>query len=234
MKICWMKYVWICRTVCVVLLFTCVAGLPAYGQNINVNHADGTMVKVARHVDINGNPYFSKSWTTGDVRYTDGTVGNDFKLRYDQVNDELLFQVKDEEYTFSKPVREFSLLDDNGDVAVFRNGFKAHNKYNSKTFYQILYDDAKGSSLIKKNLKFIVDRNVYGSANANKLIQERITYYLSAEDMGLIEVKRDKKSLLQALDPSRSTELENFIKSQKLTFKSDKDMIVLLEYYHTL
>ncbi|WP_143053905.1 hypothetical protein [Parapedobacter koreensis] len=204
-------------------------GLPFLSGQV-VEHVNGTVVTEKQYTDIQGNPYLFNGWRKGEVTLTGNEKFTGLNLKYDQVNDEVLYEGKGgNDYHFAKQVVAFSIVADDGESASYRNGFGAYEKLGNNAFYQVLYDGKV--KFLRKEVKTIVERIVYGSANANKLVQRSERYFIKLEGKTLAEVKRDRKSLLAFLGPEKSGDLGAFIDREKLKFKSDEDVIKLLQYF---
>jgi len=183
-----------------------------------------------KYTDIQGSPFFSDIWLNGSVKMNDGTIYKDVKLKYNQVEQLLMFQNKSgADMNFVDPVKEFSMLQ-NGKPVVFRNGFKPAEGVTANTYYRVLADGE--TPLLKKTVKKIIEMKEYNSATTTKKFQEINTFYLVKNNLPL-KIKRDKKAFLETLG-DRNTELDVFMKSNNINFKSDEDLIRLTIYYNSL
>ena len=89
------------------------------------------------------------------------------------------------------------------------------------------------TKLLKRTYKYISEQNQYNSATKTKLIQEKITYYLSPSSESVFEFKKDKKSLA-AIMGDKKTLVENFIDNKKVNLKTDAGLIEIVTFYNTL
>ena len=149
-------------------------------------------------------------------------------LRFDQVQDQLLFKDNtDKEMLFSEPIVEFTI---DGDI--FRGGYVPIDGAKPSVFYEVL-EDGK-TQLLKRTSKKIFEETPYSSATKVKTISSTETYYLLPNGgTQLVKVKKDKKSLLDAMGNKKS-ELDQFIKDQRLNLRNDSDMAKLVAYYNSL
>ena len=211
-----------------ILLVLMNSHLPAKAQFLEDN--TGKPFTELKYTDIQGSPYFSDIWLTGSVKMNNGTIYKDVKLKYNQVEQLLVFQNKSgADMNFIDPVREFSMLQ-NGNSIIFRNGFKPAEGVTANTYYRVLADGE--TPLLKKTIKKIIENKEYNSATTTKKFQEINTFYLVKGNLPL-KIKRDKKAFLETLG-DRNTELDVFIKSNNINFKSDEDLIRLTIYYNSL
>jgi len=220
------------------LKFICIFGfalisLSAKGQQF-MKDADGRPLLERRYTDVQGSPYLNDQWRTGTVKLANGQTHKDVDLKYDQVAEELIFKNSEgKAFTFREPVKEFSLQSPGGSEIggmIFRNGFKSTDAGTSNTFYQVLSDGE--TPLLKRSVKKVMENKPYGSATTIKTFHDVTTYYL-AKNGQPVKVRKDKKAILAALG-DYTANLEEFIRTNKLNFKSDNDLIMLVTFYNSL
>lgn len=187
----------------------------------------GNPVFEKRYTNIKGSPYLQNDWATGSVKLRDGRSFDGMKLKYDQVEDELLFLGDAEkEMTFSVPVTEFTLQD-----KTFRRGYPVGDGAPANAFYEVLEEGKM--SLLKRTSKKVIEEPAYNAASSVKSIRTNENYYLTASNLQLTKIKKDKKAVLAAL-PDKKEELENYIKDQRLDLRQEQDLVKLISYYNTL
>ena len=219
------------KTLLLSAVFTLAAVAGASAQFESLNDNMGRPLRAVIHTDVNGTPYLFDDWVKGTVTINKGTQFVGVDLKYDIVSDELIFKSeKGESQTFVEPVREFTLKTEKGNLHVFRNGFVPVDDAKPISFYEVLVDEK--TALLKRSSKSIQEEVSYSSATKVKNFQPATAYYL-AKDSKLTKIKNDKKSVLAAL-PEKSTQLEAYIKAQKLDLKNDSHLVKLIAYYNTL
>lgn len=201
------------------------AQFPAYLADVN-----GKLFMEQSYTDVEGSPYLNDLWLKGAVKAAGKSYDN-MELKYDQVTDVIVFKnPKGEMLNFVDPVDEFKLYVGDGYEMVFRSGFKPSDIGSEKTFYQVL--TAGETPLIKRTFKKVIEYKEYNSATGTKKFDEIQNYYLVKNGVPK-RIKKDKKSVLEVFGDSK-TELEAFIKSNNINFKSDPDLIKLTMYYNSL
>lgn len=220
-----------------ILLFSCL-GLFATLANaqtaiIQLRDAQGVPVRAKSYGDIKGSPYLTTEWSKGTVKQENGQTYADVNVRYDLLEDQLLFKNgAGAELAFVIPVVEFKLTyDEKGTqvTKIYRNGFAPFEGSTDKTYYELLYDGTV--KLVKKNLKKIESTQEYNSPPTQNIV-DRIKYFYVVNN-GLVEFKRDTKSLVSAFG-SKSTGLQQYMKDNKLNLKNDEDLIKIFTYFSTL
>lgn len=187
------------------------------------------------YTDVKGSAYLYDTWMKGSVTTNKGVMYEGVELMYDQVADKLIFKSGNgEPKTFIQPIVEFSIkvMKDNAVLKeqVFRTGFIPVDGAAPHTYYEVITDG--GTQLLKRTSKAIFEELPYGSATREKKFQAE-TYYYIASNGKLIRIKKDKSSVLKALQ-GKEAELEAYIKKNRLNLKSDEALANLVAYYNTI
>ncbi|TBO40390.1 hypothetical protein [Pedobacter kyonggii] len=193
----------------------------------------GMPLRSRSYVDLKGSPYFINTWSKGLIKQSNGQSIKDIDLKYDQLQDELIFKdAKGQELGFAVPVTEFKIdyiINGLAKSSLFRNGFEPFKGSTLLNYYEILY---KGQlSLAKKNVKRIEEYREYNSATTTKSIIERVKYYYYSANK-LFEFKRDNNSIKEAFGNS-AIPLLAYIKENKFNLKNDEDLIKIFNFYST-
>ena len=175
-----------------------------------------------------GDPYFQSFIpAVGKVIYG-GVLYDSVLMRYDEVKDELIIHDHLRRIQLLKEkVTSFNLFN-NDFINIEKNNLS--NKLLSSGFYHLLY---KGKiCLLKKQVKSLREEI---SANIELLhfVQERDYYYLKKEDeFFLIKSKGNLIALLE----DKKKEVQLFIKTNNLNFKSDRQNMLTktIAYYDSL
>ncbi|NEU10047.1 hypothetical protein GZH53_17105 [Flavihumibacter sp. R14] len=211
------------------LCLICIAG-----QAQVILDENGRPLVARYYTDVQGSPYLADNWQKGTVRLANGKAYNDVELKYDQVAEDVIFKGSaGQELRFAEPVGEFRIqtIESFGTPGIlFRSGYKPTDGATVKTFYQVLSDGE--TPLLKRSFKKVMENKPYGSATTVKTFLDVNAYYLVKNGQPL-KVKRDKKAIIAALG-DYSAELENFISTNKLSLKSDSDLIMLFTFYNSL
>jgi len=181
--------------------------------------------------DLDGSPLLNEQWAMGVVMLADGTTYKNISLKYNEMQDVLYFKGNnDHADVFAKPVHEFSISYNNKNQRkLFKNGFNNVPNTSEASFFEILADGS--AQLIKKDNKELIDVKGYNQP-ITKRLDDDSRYYLIVADKA-IRVKNAKKSILTALG-NRQAELEAYIKTNNLNFKSDDDLGKLITFYNSL
>ncbi len=219
------------------LLLGCLCAFTSltYAQAIiPLKESQGMPLRSRSYAEIKGNPYLTDSWVKGIVKQSNGQVYKDIDLKYDQLEEQLIFKTSNgAELGFAVPIVEFKLsYEENGTpvTKVFRNGFAPFRGSTDKTYYELLYDGTV--KLLKKNIKQIESNRAYNSAVTTQKIVERTKYFYALNNE-LVEFKKDTKFLADAFG-GKSTAVQQYIKDNNLDLKKDEDLIKVFAYFSTL
>jgi hypothetical protein len=186
-------------------------------------------VKFARVVK--GSPFFIERWNKGYVFTREGHKLRDITLRLNLAEQQLHYLKDGIEYVTDQPLTEV-LIDDEqtGKLYVFRSGFTEVHHGTNKSFYQAL---AEGEVLLLKQIrKIITESTPFGSATTQQVIKNSETFYIWKKG-AMIKIKNDKKDMITALNDQKE-KLETFIEQNKISFRSEEDMIKVVNYYNSL
>lgn len=195
----------------------------------------GNAIRETKYTNINGSPYWDNTWQRGTVKFANGQVIKNMLLKYDQVDDMLLFKnAKGDSLRFVLPVTEFTLpAQKEGETAlpVFRNQFPAVDGNNTNNYYEVLYDGK--TKFLKRTKKTLVTQpSQYSSAVKQKDIVQRIDYFISKSGL-LVAVKLDKKSFLKVLN-DKSSSIDEYAGKNNLNFKKESDCRKIAAFYDSL
>ncbi len=215
------------------LLAFSVLSVSLKAQNLNnITDVSGKPLFETKYTDVQGTPFLTDYWANGMVKLDNGKTYTDIKLRYDLVEDQLLFRNKDgQSLAFVDGVQEFKLdlAGDEQKSLYFKNGFKPVDGATEKTYYQVL--SGGETTLLKRTSKHVLESKAYNSATTTKTFDEVSSLYV-IKDGQPIKLKKDKKSVLAAFD-GYTAQLDAFIKDNKLNLKSDQDLVKLAEFYNS-
>ncbi len=185
-----------------------------------------------------GSPYLYEAWFKGAVKLADGKLYNNMKLKYDQVEDQLIFKYGEEpEMSFTSEVRAFNIYSytiDGEKIEVnFVNGFPPIDEGTEKSYYQVFDPGKPGKmELVKRSVKKVYELRLYNSATTEQRVEVKNYYYVLI-DNHLLKLKRDYRALLEYMKPHEE-KIIKYIKTNKLSFKEDADFVTLVKYYNTL
>lgn len=196
------------KNVLVLSLLLCVSHVYVYAQYQFVPDMTGKQLTDAKYVDLTGTPYFIDQWLNGEVKLSDGKIIKPTEIKYDMVEDKLLFQAEGKIFEFSPPVLSFTLHTKEG----IKTFVKKDQAGSVGGYFQVLNQGK--IKLLKKNRKSILEVKGYNSANVNKTVDENKRYFVNANGRD-IEVKLTKNYFLESF-PEYKSQIESFdLKSNK-------------------
>ncbi len=173
---------------------------------------------------IKGSPFYFDDFRSGEVFVNTSSKGKAM-LRYNGLSDEVQFVKNDNTYEVIKK--------DNLEAIVDNVVFKVY-KYEGKNQYFVKFNSGQNSLLLKPEKEYV--DAVKAKSNYSKDTPAKFTNnyrYFIIKDGELQPVKLKKKEILTVLADKKS-EIEDFASSNKLSFKKEKDLTKIIDYYNTL
>ncbi len=191
----------------------------------------------ALYEGVRGTPYYSESWSTGNVYFKDSMYILNLNLRYDVYTDEV-------EYKHSKTgtvmliqkeqIKSFELMGENGEKLLFGKFLLNPKLPEIWSYAQILYDGK--TKLLAKYTRQFVPADYQGAYSQNRRYDEYrngILYYIVLSDGTVEKTRLESKPLLKLLR-DKEKELNEYIISHNLNLEHITQVIGLLEYFDTL
>ncbi len=191
----------------------------------------GRPIKENKYINVDGSPYLFDNWLKGDVKSNDGITDKSNELKYDVVEDRILFKGEQGvEMDFVDLIVSFTLFSDEG-KRNFRR-FADITEYQGIPFFEVLNEGEK-LILLKKAIRSVMYNKAYGSATTTKSFSQTIKYYLLKNDGSYVRIKKDKGAIMAAL-ADKAAEMDLYLKTNKTDFRKEEDLGKLFTYYNTL
>lgn len=191
----------------------------------------GRPIKENKYINVDGSPYLFDNWLKGDVKSNDGITDKSNELKYDVVEDRILFKGEQGvEMDFVDLIVSFTLFSDEG-KRNFRR-FADITEYQGIPFFEVLNEGEK-LILLKKAIRSVMYNKAYGSATTTKSFSQTIKYYLLKNDGSYVRIKKEKGAIMAAL-ADKAAEMELYLKTNKTDFRKEEDLGKLFTYYNTL
>jgi hypothetical protein len=227
-----------------IFLIMCFIMLSIYNKANAQDKASGTLALGMRgeplqetpDKEVQGNPYLEDTWSNGSV-ILDGNQKAIAKFKFDIYSNSLLFLGKNgETLELKSKFNSFNLNNADNGVSnitplIFVKGYPAIAKQTESTFYQLIADGKTG---LLKYYKKIIDEQPgtnYTSSTTRrfKLLQ---VYYILKNNQ-LTEIQPNKKAIVRLFD-DHAQQLDAYLKTNSLSFKSDSDLQKLFIWYNSL
>ncbi|PKK38131.1 hypothetical protein BWI96_03375 [Siphonobacter sp. SORGH_AS_0500] len=207
------------------LIFSClITGTLSAQVNTNqfgTNQIEGSnQIAVGTYTEYENQPYVSADWSKGILLAADGKRYMVQKLNYNAYNDRPEYQEQEKTFQPRFEVKAF-VLGDTITGAKYRKGFAAIDQQSPKSFYEVLVD--RQVKLLKYTKANLLDVTSFNSATRQKKFDFNTMYYLVKPDQSIVRIKKDKKSILEAL-PEQAERIEEIAKERKSKMKSWEDI----------
>jgi hypothetical protein len=163
-----------------------------------------------------------------------GKIYSNLLLRYDTYNEVLELSQDGQVYEISPESFPSFTLDYVDSVTrketnhIFSTGYKIDG-FSELSYFDIF---AEGKyKVVRKYKTLFLEEAVkdYGSPNVKKIFQSKTNYFLLSSKGLAIEIKLNKKSILEAF-PDQSSPIETFIKEKKIKIKSEQDLMDIVKF----
>jgi hypothetical protein len=193
----------------------------------------GRPVNEQRYEQVSGSPFYSKAFIKGEVTFVDKQIKNvKGYLNYDQVQDIILYKPDFEDKStigIGDKVSKFIMTPENGISVTFVALSSASADFGEGYAEELLSGKV---GLLKRTKKKILETQVYNSANLEKTVVQETNYILIKAGKVTV-IKQDRNSFLSAMS-DKEEELKKYIKTEKINFKQDADVLRLITYYSSL
>jgi hypothetical protein len=205
--------------------------VPSY-QTVNVYN--GSMMAKGG-AEVNGTPLFTSIWKQGLIRLVDGRSFRAVPVQID-LEKQLVYYKKPDgsvEEVQQGLVSQVIILDTLGTANVtfqFVSGYPPIDNQTTTNFY-LLLDSGRVSFLESVRKRYIQERNEYTS-ETNKEYRTYEDFYVFVKGK-MTRIKKDEKFFLE-LTGDKQTQMESFVKENKISFKSEEDIRRFIHYYNGL
>jgi hypothetical protein len=179
-----------------------------------------------RFKGVQGFPTLFEEYVRGTIVFSEGQVIRHDKMNYDAYNSDLLV-IKDgkEMVVAARMVKHFILMmPDEEDSLIFTRLITDDNKLG---FYEVLANH-KNATLYKKHFKILQGPTYTGAYSTGQNHSELVDakkFMMWCSGKQLAELKT-KKQLFEYL-PEYKSQLQEFVKAEKIDFKNEADLIKL-------
>lgn len=188
------------------------------------------------YADVSGSPYLFANFKKGVVLLKNGNSFKDALLNIDLVSQEALFSDKNHAMlAFQDAVSSILFRDTIAGAPVdrlFKKDFPASGNTSGKDYFEVIADGR--IALLKRSSKAIWQEKEFNSATQKRTILDKTSYYVfDAEKNSLVQVKMNKKNLLE-LFVAHKDAIEKYFSSEKIDFNKDASLNKLFIYYNSL
>lgn len=201
-----------------------------YSQIVNLTTADGRPILQEKNNNIEGSPYFSETYLNSKIILQNESLVREASGRVNLLNQtfEFMNEGKLLEVTFAE-IKNLELVNSaQGNVFRFVNGNQVG--LSKKMLYQEVF---QGDSFdVVKELSYkLSDVQVdgYSQSEAKRKVMESEELFLILSGKAS-SFKRNQKSFNSVLPLDFQQKLEQYAKSKKLSWKTDQNLIEILEY----
>jgi hypothetical protein len=194
-----------------------------------------TLVKNKYDPDVQGTPFLNPDWDTAKITLSNGMVLSSLFIKLNIESNELYYldSAHKEMIAMDGLVKKIEFLrfyDRYSIPYVFKTGYPKIDKQNEIFFYQV-FTEGKLELLMKNYKSIRIDKKEM-SGEVTKDFIDNSWMYLYANN-AMIEFKKDKSAIL-LLMKDKEKEINQYLSTNKISFKKTVDLIKLFNYYNSL
>lgn len=195
-----------------------------------VGSINSVLISGTREV-IEGSQYLNDQFVMGEISTADSGQFSGIPMRYNALIDEIEVKMPDEKIYYLAKNNQILHVKLNTTTMVFTPFDSSEGNKNG--FLDLLYRGK--SQLFQRNYKVFregVPSNGILSAVPPKFVDIPKEFYIGLKD-GIPQLCRSKKKLMEILD-NHTTEIERFLKKEKINANHEDDLIKVLTWYDSL
>lgn len=207
---------------------------PSYSLNDKLTDLKGEPLLAGNAVYEDGSPFFINEWVAGNLILANKKKYLGVLVKINLQTDRVHYQyqeTKAERVAGEGIIHEIEFKDPTQlDTIRFRCQYPPIDKHDAKTFYQVLADGK--IQLLKQIRKIFIEEKAFNSATVTRRYDTDKNYY-SFKDEKIIRLKRTKQNVLETLADQKEA-VEKFISNNRLSIKSDQDLVKIFSFYNAL
>lgn len=203
----------------------------AYSQSMVLHDPVSARVfNTTRYSNILGTPFLFDKWITGSVLTPRG-IYKDIQLKLDAYDNTLYFNRDEKLFEFEDQITGFVLMPNPADSSSylrFRKGLSATG-LKSEQYLQIMSEGKM--TLYKLDTKILSEVNQINQGVIQSFTNA--TRYYVMKNNTLQQIKLGKAEILGVLSDKKQ-QVEAYVDKNNLSFKRDKDVAIIFNYYNSL
>jgi len=174
--------------------------------------------------EIAGSPYLNKQFQSSYILKINGGEIRDMALRYNIYNDQMEFKKDGKIFSIALP-NEVVRINMGGKVFIYKSYMTAKNL--SAGYFQVMYEG--DYQLLKKEQVVLVSPSEKTHPDDSLRFERKSPLFYLRYGDGMAHLVNSQKNLIKTLQPIPQGVID-FIKSNKINTKDEKQLIELLEY----
>ena len=204
----------------------------SYDRSVSVFDANGRAF-TNRNWDIAGSAFFLDEWKYGSLKLNNNKEYGQLKLRLNLQNNEVHFiSTNNVEMAVNKGlIKEITLSDSiKAATYTFQCGFPAIDQQDQNSFYLLLAD---GKIKFIKSIRKIIseDKDLISGEIKKEFITYEDYYFFF---LNILQRIRKDRNYMLGIMGDKNDKIENFVKVNKLSYKSVDDIKKIVDYYNSI
>lgn len=196
---------------------------------------DNGAFTVEQKYNIEGSLYYIDEWLPGEAVLLENIRSNNIDIKIDTYNDEVHFLSGQDILALDSKYIKSVILNKDGEKIIFKTGFNYPSKnIHQNSFLRVIYDGkikflARHTSQVRKS-----HTSVIASGKVSHEFKHNTDYYLLTANNKYHDLRRlRKKYVINALNEHKR-KLQAYADKNNLSWKEEKDIVKILDYYSQL
>ncbi len=198
-----------------------------------IDRNTGNLLYLFQYTDIQGNPFLKNDWADAILIGKDGYVFKNQKVKFDTYNNKIVYNRNDSAFELVSDISAVNIYPNVNDTSrsiVLKKGYDINAKINAGKYLQVL---AEGKiALLKYYFKELEDYNEYNNAAKLQRFKDMEQYYLFQDHKYTLITLSIKN--LQAATGANWPAVQDYMKKNNLSGKTEKDWVAVVSYYNSL
>jgi hypothetical protein len=190
----------------------------------------GAPIMANRYPDVKGSPYMEDAFVRGEVILKRGSTIKDVEIRYNAFEDIMEFKSGDDVLFMASDKISGFIMNSGGRPVLFKNGYSIPG-FSANSFFIVISEGE--NQLLKKYKKVSAPDPDAPYGSEGKAFSSNSSYHLIYNGASYTNIKLNKKSILDIMH-DRQKEIEEFVKSRKLDYRSETDVAAITSYLNSL
>ncbi len=212
-----------------------------YGEKNRLDNRSvviGHQVYIIKNRKVLNDPYLYPEWNNGVISLQNGNVYNSYQLRYDVLDQKLIFNNGKDSLEIEQPISAFTLVakkelsDTFYTTQEFRFAKLCGDKKNNR-FYEVLYDDEKGTYLKYSFKEFTQSSTSLPNRESNEYLNLRTQHFYFNKLTNTLKRAEELKSNWEELIANTTFNIAAKVNELHLDLLTENDVIALLKNYNT-
>lgn len=205
-------------------------------ENPLMNDGTGRAQSIGADMSVEGSPFLFDQYLPAEMTGTNGVVLKQYKIKLNLSDNSVYYLLPDgKEMKLTTPIQKFRILSGNqivpgSDTIEVTALDKTLNVAGSPVFIACV--EGK-TNLLKKVVVTFSDKKEYGTTNVTRVFTRKESLFVSKPSSPPVKFVKGESELFEVM-ADKKKQVMDFVKNNKLSYKSEQDLIQIFKFYNSL